>query len=376
MVLVFVAALQSLDGLQRTDQRHATTGHHAFFDRRTGGVQRIFDAGLLLFHFDFGSSTDFDDRHTTGQLGNALLQLFLVVIGGGFFDLPTNLLDPTLNLVGPASAVDDGGVFFGNHNLAGSAQIGQGRFLQAQTDFLGDHLTAGQDGDILQHGFATIAETRCLDCCDLDDTANGVHHQGGQRFAFDILGDDQQRPTGLGDAFQDWQQVAHIGNFLVVQKNVRRFQFRAHALLVVDEIGGDVTTIKLHALYDIQFVVQTLAFLDRDHAFFANFLHGVGDDLTDGIVGVGGNGANLGDGFVVSAGLGQLAQFFDGGDYRLVDTTLEIHGVHASSDGLHAFANDGLGQHGGSGGAVTSNVGSLGSDFLHHLGAHVLELIF
>jgi hypothetical protein len=59
----------------------------------------------------------------------------------------------------------------------------------------------------------------------------------------------------------------------------------------------------------------------------------------------------------------------------LVDTALEVHRVHAGGNVLHAFADDGLGQHGGGGGAVTGDVGGLGSDFLDHLGAHVGELV-
>src|SRR5690606_32332107 len=49
--------------------------------------------------------------------------------------------------------------------------------------------------------------------------------------------------------------------------------------------------------------------------------------------------------------------------------------VHAGGDGLGAFADEGLGQHGRGGGAVTGVVGGLGSDFLDHLRAHVLELV-
>ena len=60
---------------------------------------------------------------------------------------------------------------------------------------------------------------------------------------------------------------------------------------------------------------------------------------------------------------------------RLVDAALEVHRVHAGGDVLHAFLHDGLRQHGGGGGAVTGHVGGLGSDFLHHLRAHVLELV-
>src|ERR1700719_2151974 len=40
-----------------------------------------------------------------------------------------------------------------------------------------------------------------------------------------------------------------------------------------------------------------------------------------------------------------------------------------------SFAEDGLGEHGRGGGAVAGHVGGLGRDLLHHLRAHVLELV-
>ena len=60
----------------------------------------------------------------------------------------------------------------------------------------------------------------------------------------------------------------------------------------------------------------------------------------------------------------------------LVDAALQIHRVHAGSNRLQAFADDGLGQNGGRRGAVTGDVVGLGGDFAHHLRAHVLELVF
>src|SRR4030095_15868521 len=62
----------------------------------------------------------------------------------------------------------------------------------------------------------------------------------------------------------------------------------------------------------------------------------------------------------------------DGGD-RLVDAALEGHRVRAGGDVAEALADDGLGEHGGGGGATSRRVGGLGGDFLHHLGAHVLQ---
>jgi hypothetical protein len=79
---------------------------------------------------------------------------------------------------------------------------------------------------------------------------------------------------------------------------------------------------------------------------------------------------------LVVQGLEKALQLFDGGDHSLVDTALQIHRVHAGGNVLHAFADDRLGQNGGGGGAVTGDVGGLGSNFLDHLGAHVGELVF
>jgi hypothetical protein len=94
------------------------------------------------------------------------------------------------------------------------------------------------------------------------------------------------------------------------------------------------------------------------------------------VVAVGRDGADLGDlrstltffeRFLRSA-----TTFVDG----LVDAALQVHRVHAGGNRLHAFADDGLGQNGGGGGAVTGGVVGLRGDFAHHLGAHVLELVF
>ncbi len=67
----------SLAGAQ---QRDAAAGHDAFFHGSAGGVQRVFDAGLLFLHLDFGGGADLDHCNAAGQLGHALLQLFTVVV--------------------------------------------------------------------------------------------------------------------------------------------------------------------------------------------------------------------------------------------------------------------------------------------------------
>ena len=93
------------------------------------------------------------------------------------------------------------------------------------------------------------------------------------------------------------------------------------------------------------------------------------------VVAVGGDGADLGDLLLVGDGLRDLLQVLDDGLDGLVDAALEVHRVGAGGDGLQALAEDRLGEHGGRGGAVAGDVGGLGGDLLHHLRAHVLELV-
>src|SRR5690606_11105755 len=125
-----------------------------------------------------------------------------------------------------------------------------------------------------------------------------------------------------------------------------------------------------------QFIVQRLAVFDRDHAFAAHFFHGIGNDLADVLVGIGRQCGDLGRFLAGGNRLGHFVQFVYHGRHGLVDAALEIHRVHAGSHVFHSFLHDGLGQHGGGGGAVARHVGGLGRDLLDDLRAHVLELVF
>ena len=147
-------------------------------------------------------------------------------------------------------------------------------------------------------------------------------------------------------------------------------------LCVVDEVGREVAAIELHPFDDFERVFETLTFFDGDDAFFTDFFHRFGDFFANGVIGVGRDGANLGDLFVGFARFGHVVQRFNGAGNGFVDAAFDIHRVHAGGDGFQAFADDGLSEDGRRGGAVTGNVVGLGSDFLHHLRAHVLEFVF
>src|SRR5690606_13001286 len=154
------------------NQRDAAAGDDAFLNRGAGGVQRVFDAGLFLFHLEFGGSTDLDQRNAARQLGDAFLQLLFIVVAGGFLDLGTDLLDARLDRFVVATAVDDRGFFLADFDALGLAQIVQRDFFQRQADFLGNHRAAREDGNVFQHGFATVAEARSLDGAGFQDAAD------------------------------------------------------------------------------------------------------------------------------------------------------------------------------------------------------------
>jgi hypothetical protein len=159
-----------------------------------------------------------------------------------------------------------------------------------------------------------------------------------------------------------------------------------HALGIGDEIRREVAAVELHAFHDFELGFERLGLFNRDDAILADLLHGLGDDLADGLIVVGGDGADLGDhvaadrlGVLIELALAALARLlvdFTGDDADgLLDAALQRHRIRARRNRLHAFAIDRLGKNGGGGGAVAGHVGSLGRNLAHHLGAHVLERV-
>ena len=118
--LVFIVAGQVLQRLGGIEQGGAAARDDAFLDRGLGGVQRVVDAVLALLDLDFRGAADADHRNAAGQLGQAFLQLFLVIVAGGLFDLGLDLGDAGLDVGLLAGAVDDGGVVLVDPDLLGA----------------------------------------------------------------------------------------------------------------------------------------------------------------------------------------------------------------------------------------------------------------
>src|SRR5208282_4665948 len=93
----------------------------------------------------FRRGPDVNLRHAAGEFGQPLLKLFDVVIAGGGFDLALDLLDAALDVLVDA-------------NLLGPSELVKLDVLKLDAKLLEDRGSAGDNGDVFEHGFAAVAE--------------------------------------------------------------------------------------------------------------------------------------------------------------------------------------------------------------------------
>ncbi len=196
------------------------------------------------------------------------------------------------------------------------AEVRDHGVLELEADFLADHLAVGQDRDVLQHRLAAIAEARRLHGADLERAAELVDDQRRQRFAFDVLGDDEQRRALLRDLLEHREQVLHRGDLLVVDQDERVLEDGFHLLRIGDEVRRDVAAVELHALDRLERRLEALGLFDGDDAVLADLVDRVGDQVADLLVVVRGDGADLGDLLLAGRRNAHLLELSDDGVRR------------------------------------------------------------
>ena len=147
-----------------------------------------------------------------------------------------------------------------------------------------DHLTAGDDRQVLQERLAAVAEERRLDRDGFQRLADRVDHQRRQRLALDVLGDHQQRLARLGDLLQQRQQVGQRADLVAVQQDQGVLEHGLLRVEVGDEVGRQEALVEADALGELQLGVQRRRLLDADHAVVADLGHRLADQLTDLLV--------------------------------------------------------------------------------------------
>src|SRR6267378_2198673 len=370
----FFSELELIEHRDATYQCYSAASDDAFLDCRTGGVHGIFDASFLFLQLGFGCRAHLDHRYAADQFRKPLLQLFLVVVRGGFLDLRADLPDASFDFAGLAAALDDRGVVLVDGDFLGPAEVFHLHVLELDAEILGDGLAACECGDVFEHGLAAVAEAGRLHRGALQRAPQLVHHQGRQGFALDVLSDDQQRLAQFGNLFEKGKQVLHRADFLFVDQDARVFEHAFHPFGVGDKVGGEVAAVELHPFDHFECGLHGPRFLDGDDAVLAYLLHGFGDDAADLSIVVGGNRADLRDHVALDVTM-ELLDFLDRGFHGAFDAPLERGWARAGCHRLHAFAEDGLSQHGRRRGAVTCDVRGFRSNLTHHLCAHVFERI-
>src|SRR6185437_10643524 len=127
-------------------------------------------------------------------------------VGVGGLDLGLDLLDPALDPLAVAGAIDDRGRVLVDDNLAGLAELRERRVLELEAHLLGDDLAAGEDADVLEHPLAAVTEARRLDGDGGEGAAELVDDDRRERLALDVLGHDEQRAAVLDDLLEHGQE--------------------------------------------------------------------------------------------------------------------------------------------------------------------------
>ena len=282
------------------------------------------------------------------------------------------LIRPSIVLL-LAGAVDDRRRVLGDHDATGVAELIDLGVLELQAHLLGDDLAAGEDGDVLEHPLAAVAEAGRLDGDPGEGAAELVDDEGREGLALDVLGDDHERLAALHHLLEHRQDVADRADLLVGDEDVRVLEHRLHPILVGDHVRRDVALVELHPLGELELHPEGLALFDVHHAVLADLLDRVGDDVADLLVG-GRDGGDAGD-LVLAADLLRLlvAEVLDDLVDGLLDPAPQGERVGAGGDVLEAVADDRLGQQRRRRRAVAGDVVGRRGDLADELGALVLE---
>jgi chaperonin GroL len=253
------------------------------------------------------------------------------------------------------------------------AKISQRRAIKAATHLFADHLSAGQNGDVAQHILAAITKTRSLDCQHIEDTAQLVDHQGCQRLAIHILGDNHNVALALlHHLFDDGQNILHGADLLIGDEDIGILDLSFHLLRVGHKVGRGVALVDLHTFDILGLEVDAARLFNGDDAILTNALHHVGNQVTDLLVG-GRDRRDLRDFLPILNGDGNRADIINDSLRTFVDTGLQLHGIGAGCQVAQTLGYDSLGQHGCGRRTVTGNIVRPGSRLFEQLSTHVLE---
>ena len=228
----------STDG--RVHEGGAAAGDDALLDRGAGRRDGVLDAVLLLLELDLGVRADLDDADAAGELGEPLLELLAVPVGVGALDLGAELARrgrPPASASPPPSMIVVSSLVTTTRRAVPSTSRPTWSSLSPTSG-------ATTCAPVRMAMSSSIALRRSPKPGALtrdrgEEAADLVDHQGGQRLAVDVLGDDQQRlgrPGRPSRAAAAGRRPSEILPWC--EQDVGVLEDGLHALGVGDEVRG------------------------------------------------------------------------------------------------------------------------------------------
>ena len=358
------------------EEGSTTTREDTLFDGSAGSVQGVNDTVLLLTDFDLRGTANLDDSNTARKLGETLLQLLLLVLGGGGVSHDTtDLLTALSNAVLGTLAVQDNGVLLGDGDGAGGTEHVRGELLELEVKLVGEDGTVGEHTKVTEDALAVVAKARGLDGSNLELATELVQDADSESLTLNVLSNDDERTTEGGRGLKSRDDVLDSRDLLLREQDQGLLVLNLLGLGVGNEVGRSVSTVEAHTLSNLKLIVVGLALLNGDDTLLANLLHGSGDQLADVGIAVGRDGSDLSNLLTSGDVTLVLLEVVDGGINGGLDTTAQIHGVAASSNVLNGLGEDSTSKDSSGGGTITSEFVGLGSDILEETGTEVLVLV-
>ena len=374
-VLVEVGTLKVVELLGSVEEGNTTAGNDTLITGSTGGAERILDTVLELGDLNLRGTADLDDGDTTGEAAETLLELLLIVLGGGEIESTGDGVHALLNLGLLAGAAHDDGVVLRDDDLIGSAKNVKFSLIKNETNILADELGTSGNGNILHGVLSVITEAGRLDGADLEATSELVENEGGKGLTVDILSNDKKLTLVLGSVLEELENGLNAADLLVAEEDEGVLELGLRGLGVGGEVRRDVTAVPLDTLDVLNFGLESLTILSGDRGLVAELLEDSGKNTTDVLVTVGRNGGNVLNLLGSLHGGGHGLELLDDGVNGELNTTAEVHGVHASGNRLASLLEDSASKNGGGGGAITSLIVGLGGNLLDEAGTNVVVSI-
>ena len=178
-------------------ERGAAARHDALLDGGEGRVLRVLDAKLAVLELRLRRGANLDNGDAAGELRDAFRELLRVVDGVRLRELLLELRHANVDLVAGRRVRDERRRVVRDRHLPRVPERVDRRALDAEAQVLREEGRPGHDRDVLEEGLAAFAKSGGFDRRHVENAAELVHDERRERFAGDVLRDDEERVAAV-----------------------------------------------------------------------------------------------------------------------------------------------------------------------------------